>query len=191
MASSNKNYFIGIDLGTNGIKAGVIDNSGSVICSDYRETKLISKRPGMMEQDPDEFIENTLKIIKEVTVKSSIEKEKIKAISIDGQMGGIIGIDSAYRSITGYDMGLDTRSEKYNEFLHSHYNDFLRLKTCGSPINLPKILWWKNENPQVYKRIKKFVTLNSYVAGNICSLNSSDAFIDYTRSEERRVGKEC
>ncbi|MBN1298885.1 MAG: hypothetical protein JW997_04290, partial [Actinobacteria bacterium] len=180
MQSKNKNYFIGVDLGTNGIKSGIIDDNGNVICSSYWETRLVSKKPGLMEQDPDEFITGTLKIIREITDKSSIDKKNIKAISIDGQMGGIIGIDSDYRSITGYDMGLDVKSEKYNELIHYKYSDFLKSKTCGSPRNLPKILWWKNEKPQIYRKIKKFVTLNSYVAGNICGLKSEDAFIDYT-----------
>ncbi len=173
-------YFIGVDLGTNGIKAGIIDEAGRIIGSSYWETKLISRKPGLMEQDPQDFVAGTIGIIKEILEKTEINPVLVTAISIDGQMGGIIGIDAYYGSITGYDMGLDVRSEKYNAYLHDNYKKFLRTKTCGSPRNLPKILWWKKEYPSVYKKVKKFVTLNSFVAGNLAGLKSDDAFIDYT-----------
>jgi xylulokinase len=44
----------------------------------------------------------------------------------------------------------------------------------------PKMLWWKNEQPEVYRRIAKFVMPGTYVAGRLAGLKADDAFIDRT-----------
>ena len=173
-------YFIGVDLGTNGIKVGITDKEGHVIESSYRETKLISPKPGFMEQEPQDFITGTLNAIRDILKKTKIDPGMIKSLSIDGQMGGVIGIDSEYESITDFNIGLDARSEKYDDYICSNFSKLIMSKTYGSPRNAPKIIWWKKEHPDVYKRIKKFVMLNSYVAGKLAGLKSKDAFIDYT-----------
>ncbi len=173
-------YFIGVDLGTSGIKAGIIDINGDVIESSYIEIDLISTAPGRMEQNPNDFYEKTLEIIKDVLQKSKIPPKDVYSIAIDGQMGGIIGIDSYFNPITGLDMGLDIRSEKYNDDIHKNYKKLLRTKTCGSPRNTPKIMWWKKESPEVYKNILKFVTLNGFVGGKLAGIKGSEAYMDYT-----------
>jgi len=178
--SKKSEYFIGVDLGTSGIKAGIVDTDGNVIESSYMGTDLISTAPGRMEQNPNDFYEKTLEIIKDVLRKSKISPGDIYAIAIDGQMGGIIGIDSDFNPITGLDMGLDIRSEKYNDYIHKNYKKLLRIKTCGSPRNTPKIMWWKKENSEVYKNILKFITLNGFVGGKLAGIKGSEAYMDYT-----------
>jgi xylulokinase len=173
-------YFIGVDLGTSSIKAGIIDINGDVIKSSCMETDLISTAPGRMEQNPEDFYEKTLEIIKVVLEKSKISPKDVYSIAIDGQMGGIIGIDSDFNPITGLDMGLDIRSEKYNDYIHKNYKKLLRKKTCGSPRNIPKIMWWKKENSEVYKNILKFVTLNGFVGSKLAGIKGSEAYMDYT-----------
>jgi len=44
----------------------------------------------------------------------------------------------------------------------------------------PKILWWMQERPEVFREIHKFVVPGGYVAGRMAGLKGDDAFIDYT-----------
>jgi xylulokinase len=173
-------YFIGVDLGTSGIKAGVVDIEGNIIADEYWDAELTSSGPGHMEQNPDSYCTKTLQIIKTAVGKAGISEKEIAGLSIDGQMGGIIGIDKDFNSITGLDMGLDIRSEKYNAFIHKEYGEEIAGITCGSPRNTPKMMLWAREHPDVYKKIYKFVTLSGYVTGKISGLHGDEAFIDYT-----------
>jgi len=77
-------------------------------------------------------------------------------------------------------MNLDMGSEKYNEYMHLKHGDLLSRVTCGSPLNGQKIIWWKEERPELYNHICKFVTLNGYVAGKLAGVTGEEAFIDYT-----------
>lgn len=173
-------YFIGVDLGTTGIKAGIIDLRGNTIVSSCWETALSSSGAGRMEQNPDDFYHDTLQIIRKVLEKSGIHSKNVAGIAMDGQMGGVIGIDKDFNSLTGLDMGLDIKSEKYNAYIHEKYGELISKRTCGSPRNAPKIIWWKKEQPDIYCRIFKFVTLSGYVAGKVTGLTHEDAFIDHT-----------
>ena len=173
-------YFLGIDLGTSGIKAGIVDETGAIISDLYWDTDLTASAPGRMEQDTEAFYFNTLKIIKAVVEQSGLGPGDIAAVAVDGQMGGVIGIDKGFSSLTGLDMGLDIRSEKYNARMHADEGKRLAALTCGSPRNTPKIMRWKEEQPDVYAKIVKFVTLSGYVVGKMAGLSGEEAFIDYT-----------
>jgi len=173
-------YFIGIDIGTSRIKAGIINATGDVIYSSYRETGLRSTGPGRMEHEPDKIYSDALEIIKEILDRSKISPDKIEAIGIDGQMGGVIGIDKNFNSVTGLDTYLDIRSERYNDFIHKKYNKQLREITCGSPLNFQKIIWWKKNKPEKYKKVLKFITINSYVSGKLAGNKGDRACIDHT-----------
>lgn len=173
-------YFAGIDLGTSGIKAGIIDSEGQILSQVVCDTRLTSSGPGKMEQDPEYFYSQTLKILKSAIEQAGVNSADIAGLAIDGQMGGIIGIDREFNSVTGLDMGLDTRSEKYNALLHREYRDAIASTTCGSPRNAPKMMMWAREFPDVYTKIHKFVTLGGYVTGRLAGLQGDDAFIDYT-----------
>ncbi|MFW5768735.1 MAG: xylulokinase [Spirochaetota bacterium] len=173
-------FFAGVDLGTSGIKAGIIDERGRIIAEVYRDTELVSEAPGRMKQDPDSFCSTALKTIREVVEKSKIEPSRIIGLALDGQMGGIIGIDRNFDSVTGLDMGLDIRSEKYNALMQREYGQKLAELTCGSPRNTPKMMMWAREFPEIYGRVHKFVTLSGYVTGIITGISGDDACIDYT-----------
>jgi xylulokinase len=175
-----KKYFIGIDLGTSGVKCGVISQDSTVVASSYWDAELIALKPGSMEQDPTIYHSQTLKIIAEVLTKSGLSSKNIHGVAIDGQMGGVIGIDKSFNPITGLDMGLDTKSERYNEIIHKELGTKLIKTTCGSPRNTPKIMRLKKEQWSLYRRVRKFVTLSGFVTGKMAGINSDRAFIDYT-----------
>jgi len=173
-------YFIGVDLGTSGIKAGIMDEVGTILAQEYWDTELVFSGPDRMEQNPDFFYEKTLQIIKEAKEKAGVHASDIAGLAIDGQMGGIVGIDRNFCSVTGLDMGLDIRSEKYNSEIQREYGDVLAETTFGSPRNAPKMMMWAKEYPDVYAKVYKFITLSGYVTGKIAGLSGDDAFIDYT-----------
>jgi xylulokinase len=175
-----KPCFVGADLGTSGIKAGVVDADGRVLGSLYWDTELSSSGPGRMEQSPEGFYAQSLRIIRAAVEKAGIEPALIRGIALDGQMGGVIGVDREFDSVTGLDMGLDIRSEKYNALIHRERASALRSISCGSPRNAPKIMWWKREQRATYRKVAKFVTLSGFVAGKLAGLKADEAFLDYT-----------
>lgn len=174
-------FLFGVDIGTMGTKAAIFDAEGNLLASAFEESTLHYPRPGWVEQDPDEFYTSSARTIKECVEKSGINTSDVAAIAFDGQMAGIGAVDTKWGTPTPYDSWLDTRCKSYIDVM-KHHEDLVIQKTGGPPTYChgPKILWWKQERPDVFERICKFVVPTTYAAGRMAGLKGDEAFIDYT-----------
>jgi len=175
-------YLIGIDIGTQGTKACLYDTDGNTIASSFEPSRLISPKPGVVEQDPEEIYQSVINTMRSVVAESGDISKSVEAIGIDSQMSGIMGIDEEWIAATPYDSWLDTRCEKYIRIMKSSAEDeIIRITGCPPTYHHgPKILWWKYERSEIYKKIAKFVIPAVYVSGRLAGLKAGDAFIDYT-----------
>ena len=176
-----KTYLIGVDLGTMGTKAAIFDIEGNLVALAFEESKLLYPKPGWVEQEPEDFYLSSLRTIKECLEKSGVEPGEVAALAFDGQMAGIGTIDAQWQTPTVYDSWLDTRCKPYIDRMREH-QDIIIEKTGGPPTysHGPKILWWKEEQPEVFRKIVKFVVPGGYVAGRMAGLKGEEAFMDYT-----------
>ncbi len=173
---------IGVDIGTTGTKTALFDTDGNLLAEAYQESKLYYPKPGWVEQNPQDFYTTACETIGEVLRKSGIRAEEVAAISLDGQMAGIMGIDKDWNPVEHYDSWLDGRCKKYVEYIRDTQEDKV-MKLSGLPTTVAhcaKILWWKNERPEEFAKIDKFIQPAGYVAGRLAGLKGKDAFIDYT-----------
>jgi len=176
-----KTYLIGVDLGTMGTKAAIFDTEGNLVSLAFEESKLFYPKPGWVEQDPDDIYFSSLRTIKDCLERSGVEPGQVAALAFDGQMAGIGTIDTQWQTPTVYDSWLDTRCAPYIDRMSEHQD--LIIENSGGPPTYchgPKIMWWRDEEPEVFSRIHKFVVPGGYTAGRMAGLEGDDAFIDYT-----------
>ncbi|MGW8249751.1 MAG: xylulokinase, partial [Anaerolineales bacterium] len=107
---------------------------------------------------------------------------EVAAIAFDSQMAGIGTVDEDFNPATRFDSWLDMRCEPYIEFIDREHGDLVTRLTGYPPTcdHGSKHLWWKEEQPEAYRRIAKFVTPAGYVAGKMVGLKGEQAFMDYT-----------
>jgi len=177
-----KRYLLGIDIGTQGTKTCLYDIEGNPISSSFEPSRLISPKPGVVEQDTEEIYQSVVNTIRAVIAEADGAFQGIEAIGIDSQMSGIMGIDNEWKAATPYDSWLDTRCEKYIKMMKaSDEDEIVRITGCPPTYHHgPKILWWKYERPDVYQKIAKFVIPAAYIAGRLAGLKAENAYIDYT-----------
>ncbi len=177
-----RRYLIGVDVGTQGTKASLYTRQGETVCQTFRETALHYGPAGEITQDPEELFGSVLATVRELTECSGVEKGRVEAMGLDAQMAGILGVDETYRAVTPYDSWLDTRCEPYIAKMKELAGDEIVRKTGGQVTYAhgPKILWWKGEHPGLYQKIRKFVTLQSYLCARLCGLKGEEAYVDYT-----------
>src|SRR5690606_27411707 len=111
-----------------------------------------------------------------------IDRKRVAALAVSGQMAGIVGVDRAGKHATYYDSWLDTLCSPYINRMMAEAGDEIAEKTGSYPSynHGPKILWWMNEHPEVYKQVASFVQPAAYLAMRLCGLTGSQAFIDRT-----------
>jgi xylulokinase len=97
-------------------------------------------------------------------------------------MAGVGSIDENFQPATRFDSWLDMRCKPYIEDLEKNHSELItRLTGCAPTCDHgPKMLWWKGERPEEYKKIAKFLMPSAYVAGRLAGLKAEDAFMDYT-----------
>jgi xylulokinase len=176
-----KPYLIGVDLGTMGTKAAIFDAEGQLLASAYEETKLYYPQPGYVEQASEDFYGSSVRTIRQCVETSGIEPGDVAAIAFDGQMAGIGTVDKAWGTPTVYDSWLDTRCKPAIEQMRPFEESIIR-RAGGPPTysHGPKMLWWMQERPEVFREIHKFVVPGGYVAGRMAGLKGDEAFMDYT-----------
>ena len=175
-------YLIGVDIGTQGTKAGLFREDGLLVASAFEPSHLISNGPKHVEQSPEEMYASVLRTIRQIMDESSVSPVQVAAIGMDGQMAGILGIDSRFEAITPYDSWLDTRCEPQIEAMKLAGESRI-IRITGAPITYahgPKVLWWKENEPYIFNKIAKFVLPTTYVCGKLCGLDADRAYIDST-----------
>ncbi len=169
---------IGVDIGTQGVKAAAYDEDGLLLAEAFRKSDLRRPEPGTVEEDPEFQLSSAASAIAECAAKAGASR--VKGIAIDGQMAGIIGVGEDGRNVTPYDSWLDTRCSTWITRMQKEAGREVTEKAGGPPSfnHGPKILWWKHQRPEVYGRIQAFTQPGGYAAMRLCGLDGSKAFID-------------
>ena len=177
-----RSYLIGVDLGTTATKAALYRADGTLVAEARAEVPLYYPAPGAVEQENRDFYDSAAYTVRQCLQSGGISPHQIAAIAFDSQMAGIGSIDEHYNPATRYDSWLDMRCQPYIDYLKRNYGDLITRMTGCPPTcdHGPKILWWKEEQPEAYARIARFVTPVGYVVGMMADLNADQAFMDYT-----------
>lgn len=169
---------LGIDLGTTGVKAMVFDEDGNPAGYGFQEYDIMYSRAGYAQQDAEGLWLLTKKAIREAAEKTG---EYIKGISISVQGDAVIPINSNREALAYAQLGMDYRGTKETEYCNTALGGEYLFRRTGMrphPMNsLIKIIWVKNNLPQLYEQTFKFVTYADFILGK---LGSDEIVLDYT-----------
>ncbi|OGN96917.1 MAG: xylulose kinase [Chloroflexi bacterium RBG_13_50_21] len=177
-----KKYLIGVDLGTSSTKAALYQIDGKLISDASVEVPLYYPKPGVVDQENEDFYTSAAQVVRRCIEPSAVDPRSIAAIAFDSQMAGIGLIDEDFKPVARFDSWLDMRCQPYIERMGKEAGDRITQLTGCPPTcdHGPKMLWWKNEQPDIYQRTAKFVVPGPYVAGRLAGLKAEQAFIDHT-----------
>ena len=168
--------FIGIDLGTSAVKLLLMDESGKIHKIVSKEYPLRFPHPGWSEQDPEDWISQTMEGMKELL--SECDKSQVKGISFGGQMHGLTALDETDQVIRPAILWNDGRTGKEVEYLNNVIgNEKLSKYTANiafAGFTAPKILWMKANEPENYSRIRKIMLPKDYLAYRLSGVFSTD-----------------
>ena len=151
-------YFLGIDTSTTGSKALVIDERGEVIAVASSPHTLQTPRPLWSEQDPREWWDAVSASIQSVLKQAGIGGEAIGAVGLTGQMHGLVLLDEAGDVPRPAILWNDQRTQSQCDEIHARLGKERFIQITGNValtgFTAPKILWVKENEPDVYARAK-------------------------------------
>ncbi|MCM8822450.1 MAG: xylulokinase [Candidatus Omnitrophica bacterium] len=158
-------FVIGIDLGTTGVKSILVNEKGQVVNSSLKEYPLVTPRPGWAQQDPELWWSATVESIQSLV--KTIDPALLAGIGLTGQMHGSVFLDQdgsvLYPAILWCDQRTAKECDQINEKVGK---DRIFEITCNPVLTgfqAPKILWLKNNHPEIHRKIKKVLLPKDYI----------------------------
>ena len=167
--------FIGVDLGTSAVKLLLMDENGKICKIVSREYPLYFPHPGWSEQNPEDWFVQSMEGIRELT--AACDKSQVQGISFGGQMHGLVALDNQDQVIRPAILWNDGRTGKQTDYLNQVIGkDKLSEYTANiafAGFTAPKILWMKENEPEIFAKICKIMLPKDYLAyklsGSFCT----------------------
>ncbi|MCC6615427.1 MAG: xylulokinase [Anaerolineae bacterium] len=169
-------YVIGIDVSTTASKALVIDADGTVIASKSHPHELSTPRPLWSEQDPENWWQASAASLRDVL--QQVPAEEIAAIGLTGQMHGLTTLDKDGQSLRPAILWNDQRSGKQCEEITAKIGAKRLYQLIGSILlpgfTAPKVLWIKQNEPEIYRKIAHILLPKDYVRYRLSGAFAAD-----------------
>ena len=160
--------FLGVDVGTGGTRAVVIDERGRVIASATEEhVPFASPQLGWAEQDPRDWWRACGISIRRALDSLRTDKGRIACVGFSGQMHGAVMLDAYNEVVRPALIWCDQRTETQAQELSDRFGvDRLIQLTCNPPLTnftLTKLLWVRENEPKNWQRVSHVMLPKDYV----------------------------
>jgi len=168
--------YIGVDLGTSGVKLLLMDREGKIINKVTREYGISFPGPGWSEQNPYDWFDNTVAGIRELI--KCVDPALIRGIGVGGQMHGLVMLDDGDNVIRPAILWNDGRTVEETDYLNNVIGkDKLAVYTGNiafAGFTAPKILWVYKNEPENFAKIRKIMLPKDYLVYRLTGVFSSD-----------------
>jgi xylulokinase len=178
-----KQYFLGIDIGTYESKGVIADEECRVVAFHFEKHGMENPAPNHFEHDAEEiWWGDFCRISKALLEKSGIETKMIAAVGASALGADLAAVDencTPLRKAILY--GIDARAKKEIEYLNSYYGPDRVLEFNGRPLCSndipPKMLWLKNNEPEIHRKAYKLITASTYLTAKLTGRYVIDRFL--------------
>lgn len=160
-------YWLGLDVGTGGSRALLIDGHGRVIANyTAAHEEMQMHRPLWAEQDPDNWWRACVEAIRGVLKEASISGDSIRGVGLTGQMHGLVLLDEQNKVIRPALIWCDQRSQHQVDSINAALGKEKILEYTANPMltgfTLPKLLWVRDNEPAKFEKVRKILLPKDY-----------------------------
>ena len=161
-------YWLGIDIGTGGTRALLIDERGSVTASYTAiHEDMRMERPLWAEQRPENWWDAAQEAIRGVLRESGVPGASVRGIGLSGQMHGLTLLDDADNVVRPALIWCDQRSQAQVDHVNAKVGREKVLAFTANPVvtgfTLPKLLWVRDNEPHHFERVRKVLLPKDYI----------------------------
>lgn len=172
-------YVMGIDVGTGGTRAVIVDNIGSIVSSANEEHEAFaSPKIGWAEQRPEDWWRAAAVAVRHALAQAKLPKEKIACVGFSGQMHGAVMLDASDGVVRPALIWCDVRTEKQCEELRERLGWERLIELTSNPplanFTLTKLLWTRENEPENWKRVRSVMLPKDYVRFRLTGERATD-----------------
>ena len=167
MEESKLVYLMGIDVGTTGAKALLINGAGEVVASAITEYPMHTPHTQWAEQDPEDWWQATVESIRRVLAESETNPDQVVGAGLTGQMHGLVLLDKDGAVLRPCIMWNDQRTGPQCDWITDKVGPKRVLQLTGNPVlpgfTAPKIVWVREHEPKVYEKVIQVLLPKDYI----------------------------
>ncbi len=171
-------YVIGIDSSTTATKARLVDGAGRVVAVASSEYSYDTPEPLWSEQDPELWWTATKEAISAVLGQAGVAADEIAAVGLTGQMHGLVLLDDAGYVLRPSILWNDQRTGAECDEIRDRVGRERLIRITGNDaltgFTAPKILWVRNNEPDVFDRARHVLLPKDYVRFRLTDEYASD-----------------
>ncbi|MCB0069052.1 MAG: carbohydrate kinase, partial [Caldilineaceae bacterium] len=160
-------YLLGIDYGTGGAKACVIDDGGAVLGFAFEEYPFIHDQPGWSEHDAERYWQVACRLIRAAVAEAGIHPAALRGIAVSSALPSLVMVDREQRPIQRAYNLMDRRATAEVEWLKKTIGEERIFQVSGNRLEdhpaLVNLLWEKRNRPESFRRIDKALTIDGYI----------------------------
>jgi xylulokinase len=157
---------MGIDVGTTGCKAASFSDTGELLSFAYEEYDVLRPAPGRAEMNPQEVWKRIARVIRSAAAGSS--GAGIQAVSVSSLGEAVVPVGPRKEILGPSILNFDARGEEYLDGLREKLGpeELYRLNgnTLANGYTLPKLLWLRDHEKDMYRKTSKFLHWGSFVS---------------------------
>ena len=160
--------FLGIDLGTTGLKVTLLTEYGQLVGSEYCEHPILSPQPGYAEQDPSAWWTGFVTVCQTLKSKHPADFDDVVGIGICGQMHTQVYLDKDNQILRPAITWMDQRSsdiiERINQDDDAKALVFQETQNSASTTyTAPQVKWVQENQPEVWSRVARILVAKDYL----------------------------
>lgn len=174
-------YLLGFDVGTYESKGVICDFNGGILAKASSRHVLKSPKPGWAEHDPiGDWWFDFKTIVRKLLDSAGINAKEIAAIGVSAIMAAITPVDEDFNPLRNAILyGIDTRCMEQAARLNAEIPRE-KLLAFGGPCTVehfgPKILWIRENEPEVFAKAKMFTVAAGFLTGKLTGVNCTDRY---------------
>ena len=160
--------FLGIDCGTQGTKALIVDDAGRTLGRGHAAHDLIERASGAREQEPSWWVTAMITAVRAAVADAGVSGRDIVALGVSGQQHGLVVLDDAGLPIWPAKLWNDTETAPQNDALieglggaAAWFDQLGIVPRTGYTIS--KLLWLKEKEPDSFRRIRRILLPHDYL----------------------------
>ena len=170
-------HFLGLDVGTSGVKAILVSRNGDVVASATSQLTMSTPRPGWAEQNPEDWWNAVLVAVH--GARRAHPDVAIESLGISGQMHSSVFLDRAGQVIRPALLWCDGRTTAECAEITERVGGEARLRelTCNPALEgftLPKVLWLRRHEPAAFARLATVLLPKDYIRYRLTGVLATD-----------------
>ena len=165
---SDSPYLLGIDGGTESLRAGIFDLDGSLVTSASTAYETRFPNPGWAEQDPRDWRRALGESVRAAVDQSGLRPQQLAAMAVDTTCCSVVALDKEGEPLRPCLIWMDLRSAPQTEKVTATADEALRVNGNGQgPVSaewmIPKALWIAENEPEVFARAAVVCEFQDYI----------------------------